>query len=169
MKGFNLIELMIVIVIFSIILGAIFATMTISGLSWYSGSTQVEMQQEVRRGLDRIVKELRQSNPTMITGVPANGIPYNSISFRLPLTDNNGDITWSNTINYSLGGLNNRQLLRTEGTNQEILANNIVGLQLTRQVSASNIIEVTLQSQKATVLGHIVATTLNSKIKFRNY
>ncbi|MBU1853491.1 MAG: hypothetical protein KJ957_05560 [Candidatus Omnitrophica bacterium] len=105
----------------------------------------------------------------MITGVPANGTPYNSISFRLPLTDNNGNITWSNTINYSLGGLNNRQLLRTEGTNQEILANNIVGLQLTRQVSASNIIEVTLQSQKATVSGHIVATTLNSKIKFRNY
>ena len=167
-RGFSLIEFMIVLLIFSIIMGSVFSVMTVSKTSWYSGSTQIEVQQETRRGMDRMVKELRQTNPTKITGVPANGTPYNSISFRLSVVDANGNTTWSSTINYSLGGLNNQQILRTENSQQEVLANNIINLQFERSVSTSNVLEINLLSQKSIILGHNIGTSLTSQIKLRN-
>lgn len=169
--GFTLIELMIVMLIFSIILGAMFAVMNMGKASWHSGDTQIQVQQEARKGMDRIVKELRQTGTSTIIGVPADGNLYNTITFRIPDEDGidaNGNIEWGNQIAYSLGGLNGQQLLRTEGEGLEVLANRVVNLQFRRQATTPNIVEITLQSQKTTIPGHLISATLNSQIRARN-
>lgn len=176
MKGFTLVELMVVFLIFTIIMGAIFAVLTMGRTSWYSGNTQVEMQQETRRGMDSMVRELRQSGSTTIVGVPADGNFYNSITFRVPqdadgdgdVLDVSGNVEWGNQITYSLGGLGGQQLLRTEGSQVVVLANSIVSLQFRRQAATSNIVEMTLQSQKTTIPGHLIGTTINSEVMLRN-
>ena len=171
MKGFTLVELMIVMLIFSIILGAMFAVMNMGKASWHSGDTQIQVQQEARKGMDRIVKELRQTGTSTIIGVPPDGNLYNTITFRIPDEDGidaNGNIEWGNQIAYSLGGLNGQQLLRTEGEGLEVLANRVVNLQFRRQATTPNIVEITLQSQKTTIPGHLISATLNSQIRVRN-
>lgn len=171
MKGFTLVELMIVMLIFSIILGAVFAVMNIGKTSWHLGDAQVEMQQEARKGMDWMTKELRQSGSSAIIGVPADGNFYSTITFRVPDEDGidaNGNIDWGNQISYSLGGLNGQQLLRTVGGESTVLANRVVNLQFGRQVATPNIVEITLQSQKTAIPGHLMSATLNSQIRFRN-
>lgn len=175
-KGFTLIETMIVLLIFSIILGAIFSTMTIGKLSWYSGDAQVEVQQETRKGLSRMSKELRQSRSSVIQGVPPDGEYHNTIIFKIPedidgdgdTIDNSGNIEWSNDITYSLGGLNNRQLLRTEEGESTVLANNIALLQFRRGSTTQELLEINLMAEKRTIQGHIIQSTLSSQVELRN-
>ncbi len=167
---------MIVLLIFTIIVGAIFTVMNASRASWYSGNVQVDVQQETRKAMDSIIKELRQSSQTTISGVPNDGNLYSSISFRIPSDiDNDGDvinasgnIEWGSQITYSLGGLNNEQVLRASGGSTTVLANDIINLQFRRAVSSPNIVEITLQAQKNTVQGRTMQSTLVSNVNLRN-
>jgi len=176
LKGLTLVELMIVLLIFSIILGAIFAIMNVSRTSWQTGNVQVEMQQETRKGMDRMLRELRQSGQTIITGVPANGVSYSSIAFQIPedgdndgdVTDGSGNIEWSAQITYSLGGLDGEQLLRTSGGSSIVMANKIISLQFSRAATTPNILEISLQAQKNTAQGTTIQSNLNSQANLRN-
>ena len=176
MKGLTLVELMIVLLIFSIILGAIFAIMNVSRTSWQTGNVQVEMQQETRKGMDRMLSELRQSGQTVITGVPANGASYSSVTFQIPedsdsdgdVTDGSGNIEWSAQITYSLGGLDGEQLLRASGGSSTVLANKITSLQFSRAAGTPNILEISLQAQKNTAQGTTIQSTVNSQVNLRN-
>lgn len=174
--GFTLVEVMIVLAIFSIVGGAIFATLAIGRTSWQSGNVQVEVQQESRRGINRMVKELRQSGSATIVGVPADGEYHNSIAFQMPedidgdgdVVDANGNIEWGSQITYSMGGLDGKQLLRSKGGQVEVLANNITNFQFRRQATTPSIIEITLQSQKTTIQGQLIGTTLSTQVRLRN-
>lgn len=158
--GFTLIELMIVILIFSIILGAIFAVMTMGNKAWQSGNVQIEIQQETRKGMDSMLKELRQSNLGRIT------VTANTVTFQIPQSVNNsGNITWCEDILYSLGGLNGEQLLRTQGEESRVLANNVQGLQFS---ATKEEINITLVAEKETVSQHTLTATLSSSVTLRN-
>jgi len=180
--GFTLVELMVVIFIFSIIMAATFAVLSIGRQSWHTGSTQVELQQETRRAMDRMVKELRQSGQTTIVGVLADGNPYFAITFQLPedagsdddALDGTGNIEWGNQITYSLAG---NQVQRASAGSTTILANKVATLEfkrspdnpMTPDVDESNIIEISLQAQKdALPGGRQMQSTLNSQVTLRN-
>lgn len=174
LTGFTLVEIMIVFAIFSIIGAAIFATLTMGRKSWHTGDVQVEMQQEVRKAMNSMVKELRQSGPAVIVGVPADGAPYSAITFQIPEdTDNDGDvidgsgnIEWGSQITYSLGGLNGEQLLRIQ-SGDRVLANNIQSLQFTRSGFGEEI-TITLIAEKDTVFQRILTAALTSQVTLRN-
>ena len=160
MKGFTLIELMIVLLIFSIILGSIFAVMTMGNKAWQSGNVQVEIQQETRKGMDSMLKELRQSSLGQIT------VAANTVTFRIPQSVNNsGNITWCGDILYSLGGLNDEQLLRTQGEESRVLANNVQGLQFS---ASGKEITITVVVEKESVSQRTLTTTLSSQVTLRN-
>jgi prepilin-type N-terminal cleavage/methylation domain-containing protein len=173
-KGFTLLETMIVLLIFGIVLGAIFTAMTMGRLSWYSGDAQVEVQQETRKGLSRMVRELRQTSSSFLQDgqgedVPADGRYYGKITFKMPAgLDDSGGIVWSDDITYSLGGLNNKQLLRTEGGQSIVLANNITLLQFRRGSTTQELLEINLQAEKKTIREQIIQSTLSSQVKLRN-
>jgi len=85
-KGFTLIELMIVILIFSIMLGAAYSVLTMGRTSWQTGDIQIELQQEARNAMDQMVKELRESGRNTISNIyqfvdPINGEQHQAISF----------------------------------------------------------------------------------------
>ncbi|MFH1782841.1 MAG: prepilin-type N-terminal cleavage/methylation domain-containing protein [Candidatus Omnitrophota bacterium] len=167
-KGFTLLELMIVLAIFTVIMGSIFTALSIGKNSFYTGSVQVEMQQEARKGLDRMVKELRQTNNFVIPSLPADDIFYNTITFRLPVTDVNGYTNWTSDVTYSLGGLNGTQLLRMTVNGTEILANNINSIQFRRTTSTPNVIDIRIQAVKNTLIGHTIQAPLNCQVNMRN-
>jgi len=170
-KGLTLFEIIIVVFLFSITLGAIFTALATARTSWKAGSSQLTVQQEARRGLNTMLKELRQGRLSTITGVPTDGTNYSTITFQIPSSISAGGTTWSSNIQYSLGGLQNAQLLRTQDGNQRVLANNISALNFSRNASATDVINVNVSTEKNTFpgLGTTQSNiTLNSQIKARN-
>lgn len=168
-SGFTLIESIITLVIFLILIGAIFTLLTIGRTSWQIGDVHIELQQNLRKGMDWISEELRQGGASTISNVPADGSWYNTITFRKPADVTDGNIVWeTEEIQYLLGGLNGRQLLQKVGDEQRVLANNILSFQVRRSPSTPSIVEVSLQSEKRTTRGHLIELNLNFQIKLRN-
>lgn len=106
---------MIVVFIFLIILGASYSVLSTGKTTWYSGSTQVEVQQEARKGMGKMIKELRESGSGNVNISGGGG----TITFQIPVDydndgdmDNNGNIEWGAPLhladkNPNCEGLNN--------------------------------------------------------------
>lgn len=170
-KGLTLIEIIIVVFLFTIILAAILTALATARTSWKSGSSQLSVQQEARKGLNAMTKELRQARLSTIAGVPADGGNYGSITFQIPEGISETGTTWSTNIQYSLGGLNNAQLLRVQDGAQRVLANNISALLFNRNLSSPEVINISITAQKSTFPGFSAIQSniiLNSEVKVRN-
>ena len=174
--GFVLAEFIMVVLIFSMIMGAIFGVLTVGRQSWHTASIRAELQQEARRAMDWMVREIRQSGldyapqfPGQAIGLADDGLVHNTITFRMSQGwDNVNDwIDWGNQTQYSIGGLNNQQLLRSEGVQVMVLANNVVGLEFRRQ-PGSPVVEIGLQVQKVGAPGRTLQWSLNSQVVVRN-
>ena len=176
--GLTLIELMVVILIFLIISAAIFGVLSVGRQSWRTGSTQVELQQETRKAMDWMIKEIRQSGldygpkyAGQVIGLAADDNFHNTITFRKSegWDNTNAWIDWGNQVTYLLGGLNGEQLLRTSGGSTIILANKVVSLQFKRPSATPKVVEISLQAQKdAMPGGRTMQSTLNSQVTLRN-
>jgi len=170
-KGFTLLEIMITVFLFSIISAAILSVLATGRNSLSAGESQVGVQQACRNGLDSMIKELRQAGISTITGVPADGANYSSITFQIPTAIGAAGITWSSNIQYTLGGLNGAQLLKTQSGNQKVLANNISALSFNRSVANPSVVNISIAAQKNTFPGFTArqtTVTLASQVKFRN-
>lgn len=175
LKGFTLIEILIVVAIFSVVMTFIYSIMASGRSSWYTADTAIYVQQQARQALDVMAKELRQSSTSVISGVPADDVNYTSITFRIPEdTDSDGDVLnstydveWSNPISYSRNA--NSQIYRNATDAQpSILANNINSLLFRRQSATPNIVEIYIQGNKTSALNRNVSFSLNSQVKVRN-
>jgi prepilin-type N-terminal cleavage/methylation domain-containing protein len=89
--GFTLVEIIITVLIFSLLIGVLFTVLTTGKASFQIGDARIELQQDLRRGMDSITEELPQSGasyrpqyPMESISVPANGTKYSTITFRIP-------------------------------------------------------------------------------------
>lgn len=80
---------MVSVTIFTIVIGASYALLNASRISWRSGDTTVELQEDIRQLLDSVSFELSETAPSRI----AIGTGSSSISFQTPV-DENGTGTW---------------------------------------------------------------------------
>jgi len=170
-KGFTLLEIIIAVFLFSIISAAIFSVLATAKNSLSAGESQISVQQACRNGLDVMIKELRQAGALTISDVPANGTNYSAITFQIPTAISETGITWSSNINYSLGGLNGAQLLRTQSGSQKVLANNISALSFNRSAANPNVVNISVTAQKNTFPGFTAmqsTITVVSNVKLRN-
>ena len=60
-RGFTLVEVLVVIGIFTVMTAALLLSLSVSRSSYVSADAYVQVQQEVRRAFDSIVKELHQA------------------------------------------------------------------------------------------------------------
>jgi len=170
-RGFTLLEIIITVFLFSIISAAIFSVLATAKNSLSAGESQIGIQQACRNGLDTMVKELRQAGASTILDVPNNGINYSAITFQIPASLSAAGITWSSSIQYFLGGLNGKQLIRTQSGNQRILGNDISAVSFNRSAANPNVVNISVTAQKNTFPGFTArqsTITFNSQIKLRN-
>ena len=179
-KGFTLLEILVVVVIFFIIIGAIFGVMVSGRKTFDVGSVQIEVAQEARRGLDYMSRELRQSR-IISTGT-------GTVTFQIPVNaDGSGNITWGdgqtsgNQIGYSVGNFNKpnqliRELLDGVGAPlsprvRTVSANDIGSLQFDL---SGNIVAISLRAEKYVFKGFTstgdeqVTIDLNTQVRLRN-
>ncbi len=164
-KGFTILEAMVSMMIMSIItLLTVQAFMTGSRL-WDVTYTRSRVSGEARMAIERLTRELRNSTMARIT------IPQASIlQFQVPASiDANGVITWSGWIQYSIGGLNNEQLVRLDLTTggSTVMANKVTTLQFVSNANPATL-TVNLTAQDATDYGTQIPVPLSSTVEFRN-
>jgi type II secretory pathway pseudopilin PulG len=127
--GFSLIEMMLVVLIFTFLFVAIMALLTTSDRSWREGQRQFTEQQEARRAMGGMGRLLRQSNPDWVisgTHYPVTITLNNRIDFYQPVFDAGGDIAALKKITFKLNPADASQLLKKEGTaNEAVIANNV--------------------------------------------
>lgn len=173
-KGFTLVEVLVTLIIFSIIFMAVIMCLSAGKSSFYTGDAKIAVQQEIRKALLIMNPELRQSRPSLITGVPADGNTYSTVTFCIPEdVDGDGDVInaignmeWSGNITYALNG--NNQITRTDATGTTIIANNITNLDFQRFAGSPNIIQISISCQKTNVLGRVLSDTILSSVTMRN-
>jgi len=166
--GFTLVEILVAVSLYSLIAAACFVAFITGNRSWQVNKVQLEIQQELRKAMDWMIEDLRQSGSSAIVDVPSDGVWYNSITFKMAEGINNGNISWSGDVQYALGGTNSNQLLRQTGGEEKILAQNITTLQFRRQTGTPKSLEVSLTAQKTTPEGQVLNQDLNFQIKLRN-
>ncbi len=149
--GFTFPELLVSILIFSIIAGAIATTIMTGRNLWLTNTVQIDLQQDLRIAEYNIQQDLSQTSPSAIIDVPADGSTYNTITFRIPSGEGgDGSLTWPNeTIQYLLGGTDSKQLIRQieeSSVIQEsrIISSNIETLRFKRETNTENLIETSL-------------------------
>lgn len=187
-KAFSLLELLVTVAIFFMIIGAVFSLLISGRKAFETGNVQIEVEQEARRALDYMSKELRQSSANKIQA-PADGASSATIIFEIPwdvdgdgdvIDDLSGAIEWSDdagvnrigAITYSLAG---GQILRNLSftSEQSVLANRITVLTFNRPVG-TDIIEISLTAEKYALTGFTlpgspkITISLNTQVKVRN-
>lgn len=97
--GFTLVEVMIVSFLFIIIMGGVLSILSVSRYSWYQTDVEIELQQDLRKAITRVTKELRESGfdsvgIAMVAIQDGAGVNSSDIlSFYVPVDyDNDGDI-----------------------------------------------------------------------------
>ena len=158
LKGFTLVEMLVAVSIFVILVFSVLAVLIAGQRVWDDGETQMDIQFEARRIMQRMSEELTYANPDNITISDTQ----DAITFIVPSSYNytTGNIEWGNQIQYFLGGANGHTLLRREGANTAVIGRNVssvrftlngdrVGIQLvlSKQSPSRNNLQVELNSQ----------------------
>lgn len=187
-SGFTFIELMVTLFIFSILSLSLWTVLSTGRHTWHRGRTQIELQQEIRRAMDWMTKELRPSG----SGRALISSLGTTITFQVPVDwDNDGDIideaggiewgadgnaNWA--IQYLISG---RLLLRrtldaypngAQTGADRVLANSIRSDSPPPNalMFSGNLpeIEIEISAQKSALPGQLLQATLQSQVTLRN-
>lgn len=167
-RGFSFVEMMIVVLVGSFVVGGLFIVLMIGKSNWELNRDRVELQQNMRTAFEWMRRDLRQAGVSTISGVPANGSSNASITFQIPSTVTSGSVVWASAITYSKGGTGNAQLLRTVGGNSRVIAQNVSSLQFSRTAADPSVVVITLQLQKNTPQHGVMTFSRTTQAKARN-
>lgn len=182
-NGFSLVEMLVVSVMVAGMTLAFAAVVRMGLRTWQAKENQMTVSFELRRGIHAMARELAQTRTDQLEvpglgAMPADGVFYNSVRFRLP-EDVNGDGTvldalgaleWSpNQVSYTLGGLDGRQVQRTQGAASTVLAYGVTGLRFRRMAANPSVVEMSITVQRgATTGGYVQQADLSTRIRLRN-
>lgn len=169
--GFSLLELVIVSALMFLVLGALCAAWQVGVRSWEVTEGRTMLQQQLRRAAAYMNEDFMQCGATTISGCPADNVWYTTITFRKATGVLNGNPVWSpDEITYAAGGLNNRQIIRTEGDVQKVVANKATSFRVRRSPAAPSLLElmVGVQDEAETPSGECLYEESSIKIRLRN-
>ena len=96
--GFTLVEILLVLALFSGLLAALMASLLVSRTSYVSADAFVQVQQEARRAFDAMVKELREAgnvNNNQTTLLPVQQLDFQvARGYNLPPPCPAGAVCW---------------------------------------------------------------------------
>lgn len=168
-RGVTLVEMMMAMMIFLLLSGGVYAALQTGERSWNVNDVRIRMQQELRKAMDGMINDLREAGSSSILNVPANGTWYTSITFQVPTGVTAGSLVWNgNNITFAKGGSGATQLLRTQGAQTSILAQNVQTLQFRRQAASPEELEISMLARRSTINGDPIDYRLDFKVQLRN-
>lgn len=174
-SGFSLLEMMVSIALSAMIFYSMFVVMRIGDDHIKSSQVKMFIQDSARVGLNKMLEEIRQSAPTRIQ-INGGG---STLQFQIPNpaapvgNDFRPDWGGSWTIQYSVGGTNNTQLVRTNTTTGQtsVIANDIQAVTFNGNQANPTIVTINLSVQRALMDGTLMPTTplqMSAQAEVRN-
>jgi len=183
-RGFTLMEMMVVLAIFSIVMGVAFTTLSLNETFRDLVLIRIELYRHNKVAVENMRMELQRSTANSIT-IQDNATPTpDAIWFQIPLinsVDNQYNIPWGARkgstdypnyfIRYRLNGTDfMREVLDNTlapvANTQELITENIVDLQFTRP--SPNYIVINVTGEKRTLQGRRINATLQTTVYVRN-
>ncbi len=166
-NGFTLLELMVVIAIFLIITSCIFAVLITGKRAWNISETQVDINSEARKALQRMTQELSLTSPSRFT-ITSISADEDNLTFQTPSSYAARIVVWGDQIQYSLGGINAEQFLRTNlnTLEVEVLSNNVTRLLFNNP--SADLLSITMEITKQSSKGDNLRFQLTSQVALRN-
>ncbi len=130
MKAFTLIEVLVAMVIFILLITAVFALLLVGEQSWHTGSGLLDLQQQARLALDGMAREMRQAEPATVN--IDDGL---TIEFKIKGANS--------LIKYSRD--NQNRIIRKHDDKEKILAQYIEYLEFEQNESGSSPEELTVK------------------------
>ncbi|MDD5431368.1 MAG: prepilin-type N-terminal cleavage/methylation domain-containing protein [Candidatus Omnitrophica bacterium] len=154
MKGFTLLEALISVLIFSFLIVGIYATLTVGEKTFNEGNVLLMLQQNTRRAMDTMVKELREAlNPTLAGSIV--------------ITPTGNQITFSTIgragISYYV--LNNQLVREFPAGTIRVVGNNVANLLF---IQNSHILTIGLTESLVYRGGRTLQFPLREEINLRN-
>ncbi|MBU2063176.1 MAG: prepilin-type N-terminal cleavage/methylation domain-containing protein [Candidatus Omnitrophica bacterium] len=174
MRGFTLVELMVVATIFVMLILAIFAISSGGTRAWFTSEAQMDINMQARRIIQQMTDEISQAGPgrVTITNISAS---EDNIIFQMPVSFALGVLTWSDQIQYSLGGINGQQIVRARidpatsvVLETQTFANYVTALRFNYIDTEQDALAITLTLIRQSVAGDNLQIQLNSQVAFRN-
>lgn len=167
-RGISMVEILMTVALFTV-LGAASLELLIVGSDAYSiNRNRTELQQELRKSIDRIRESLRQTGTSGLVNMSTD-TTYTQITFRTAIGAAAGSTTWStDTVQYILGGTGGVRLQMISGGTTQIIASNITTLQFRRDSTTPNIINLTITASRNQGKGGTVSLNYSGKVRMRN-
>jgi prepilin-type N-terminal cleavage/methylation domain-containing protein len=184
-KGLTLVEILVVIVLFLLLLGAVFAVSLDSERSWRTGQDNIICQQQARRVVDEITRLIRQSSVTW----NINGVSYSAsisdqnrrLDFFVPEFDSDGNIASLRKITFKLDPDDPAALLKKEGNSNPVtVARNVdniyfgagctgcVSFDCSTLVSDCPVVTMDIRTRRAGAQGRVFNFSLSARAYLRN-
>ena len=158
-KGFSLIELMVVVVILGLIVLGLVTFFTGGVRSWIAGHSQLEAQRNARQAMDQMVRQIREANKIYSTSIS------DEIYFHTPF---DGDISFS-LLGRDLKRINNIMISNVQSLVFTYLDNSGSTVGPTDSDKESKVSKVHINLQVDVDQDSNPDITLNSDIDLRNY
>lgn len=166
-RGYSLVETMVTASLFAMLILAAGSAFNESQKSMTWNYFELSLQEELRRTLDTMSREIRESSPSTPVPIVTN---TNSISFEIPTSVSKNAVTSWKQINYGLAS--NNTVTRTSGGQTTVIGNGVQALNFVYNpaVSPRTIrIQVTgVRSAGTTTLDRDVTMTLTNEVTLRN-
>ncbi len=175
MKGITLVEILLTVLITSFIVAAIYGTLTTGNLTYLTDMGMLDLQQQARQGMDRMLRYIRETSGANITSIVQDPP---SITFKL----NNiftGNV--STSITYSLDQTNHiinfNSTPAIPGYNIPKIATGITSLSFfccpggvncgTSCDASTTVVQIQIVAN-STVMNKPLAFNLTEKVRLRN-
>lgn len=152
-RGFTALEMLVSVSLSAMIFYAMFVVMRTGDDQIQQTQVKMFIQDSARIGLNKMLEEIRQSAPTRIQ-INNGG---SSLQFQIPNPNapvgNDYKPDWTNswTIQYSIGGSDNDQLIRTNNSTGQssVLANDVQGITFTGNAQNPTVVTIDMNVQRA--------------------
>ena len=168
-----MVELCVILVLFTMIFGIVLSFMAYSNRSWNLGRNKVIEQAQARQAVDSISMLLRQASPRWTIAGNNYDIDINAagnqLIFYRPVFDASSNITGLVRVKIYLNPLNNTQLLKMDGTDPAVpIATNISGVSFGPNPMPADITTLQAVTMSISTLSGS-GYTLSSQVNLRNY
>ncbi|MCP4650550.1 MAG: type II secretion system protein [PVC group bacterium] len=166
-EGFTLIELMIGVGIFVMMTVTVYTVMTGGRRAWVTSEAQIDVHDSARRIMQTLTEEIAEAAPgyLTITNISSN---EDRIIFQTPSAYAGGSPTWGDRIQYSLGGQDGEQIVRTniDQATSESFGDYVTTMRFTQP--AADLVLITLLVSRQSVVGDTMQMQLVSQVSLRN-
>ncbi|MFH0731896.1 MAG: prepilin-type N-terminal cleavage/methylation domain-containing protein [Candidatus Omnitrophota bacterium] len=166
-KGFTLLETMLAIAIFTIMSSAVFLVLTSGHNSWFSGSAYSEIEDDIRKSIQWMTRELQEARLSSIT---IDSEDNSVIDFEMPVSvSDEGTITWQG-IRYYWNEDENQLIRQLTATGEEkVLANNIEVLSFEQpDLNDLGVVRVTVRAFTNDLKGREMRSNVTFDVTCRN-